>query len=99
MKYIFMMYALDIARMSMFTFIHDQTLQSLTWAKNYMQLISEWGSIIHYRESVDVEDFGYMPFCNYLWSLKTNKYILTDFLIFLGRHIYSQHPMNYHKTQ
>jgi hypothetical protein len=51
-----MMCASYIARMNMFTFIHDQTLQSLTWTKNYMQQIWEGGCIIHYRESVDAED-------------------------------------------
>jgi hypothetical protein len=39
MKYIFMIYAIDIARINMFVLIHGQTLQNLTLTKKYMQHI------------------------------------------------------------
>jgi hypothetical protein len=39
MKYIFMMYASDIARINIFVLTHDKTIQCLTLTKNYMQTI------------------------------------------------------------
>jgi hypothetical protein len=45
MKYIFMIYTLDISSADMFHFIHDQNLQSLTLTKNYMQHIFGTGGL------------------------------------------------------
>jgi hypothetical protein len=39
LKYIFMMYGLDIVRINIFVFVRSQTLESLTLIKNYNQHI------------------------------------------------------------